>query len=153
MQEELDTSNGVLFPLYDEDTGLLYLAGKVLYSFRTQVKVESIFLRQIINKSKCNCWWRIYLIASLLDYWLRSISMPWILRMLCLTASNIIDSILSTNRSYCLSSGLYWLSLIFLSLCNALAKISNRVNRQPNQKQVVITYLHLCSDSVINSGH
>ncbi|VDN53575.1 unnamed protein product [Dracunculus medinensis] len=28
VQEELDTSNGVLFPLYDEDTGLLYLAGK-----------------------------------------------------------------------------------------------------------------------------
>ncbi|GMT21010.1 hypothetical protein PFISCL1PPCAC_12307 [Pristionchus fissidentatus] len=28
MQEELDTSNGVLFPLYDEDTGLLYLVGK-----------------------------------------------------------------------------------------------------------------------------
>lgn len=29
MEEELDTSNGVLFPLYDEDTGLLYLCGKV----------------------------------------------------------------------------------------------------------------------------
>ncbi|VDD91027.1 unnamed protein product [Enterobius vermicularis] len=28
IQEELDTSNGVLFPLYDEDTGLVYLAGK-----------------------------------------------------------------------------------------------------------------------------
>uniref|UniRef100_A0A0N5AB79 Coronin-7 n=1 Tax=Syphacia muris TaxID=451379 RepID=A0A0N5AB79_9BILA len=28
IQEELDTSNGVLFPLYDEDTGLIYLAGK-----------------------------------------------------------------------------------------------------------------------------
>ncbi|GMS90855.1 hypothetical protein PENTCL1PPCAC_13030, partial [Pristionchus entomophagus] len=28
IQEELDTSNGVLFPLYDEDTGLLYLCGK-----------------------------------------------------------------------------------------------------------------------------
>jgi hypothetical protein len=27
--EELDTSNGVLFPLYDWDTGLLYLCGKV----------------------------------------------------------------------------------------------------------------------------
>uniref|UniRef100_A0A9J2PCA8 Coronin n=2 Tax=Ascaris TaxID=6251 RepID=A0A9J2PCA8_ASCLU len=28
IQEELDTSNGVLFPLYDEDTGLIYLCGK-----------------------------------------------------------------------------------------------------------------------------
>lgn len=27
-QDELDTSNGVLFPLYDEDSGLLYLVGK-----------------------------------------------------------------------------------------------------------------------------
>uniref|UniRef100_A0A914RJX5 Coronin n=1 Tax=Parascaris equorum TaxID=6256 RepID=A0A914RJX5_PAREQ len=26
--QELDTSNGVLFPLYDEDTGLIYLCGK-----------------------------------------------------------------------------------------------------------------------------
>lgn len=28
LQEELDTSNGVLFPLYDEDSGLCYLMGK-----------------------------------------------------------------------------------------------------------------------------
>uniref|UniRef100_A0AC34RIR5 Coronin n=1 Tax=Panagrolaimus sp. JU765 TaxID=591449 RepID=A0AC34RIR5_9BILA len=28
VNEELDTSNGVLFPLYDEDSGLLFLAGK-----------------------------------------------------------------------------------------------------------------------------
>ncbi|CAI4230754.1 unnamed protein product [Auanema sp. JU1783] len=28
VEEELDTSNGVLFPLYDEDTGLVYLVGK-----------------------------------------------------------------------------------------------------------------------------
>ncbi|KAL3092355.1 hypothetical protein niasHS_007564 [Heterodera schachtii] len=28
MQDELDTSNGVLFPLYDEDSGLCYLMGK-----------------------------------------------------------------------------------------------------------------------------
>ncbi|OUC47510.1 putative WD domain, G-beta repeat protein [Trichinella nativa] len=28
-QEELDTSNGVLFPFYDKDTGLIYLCGKV----------------------------------------------------------------------------------------------------------------------------
>ncbi|CAG9532127.1 unnamed protein product [Cercopithifilaria johnstoni] len=28
IQEELDTSNGVLFPLYDEDSGLVYLVGK-----------------------------------------------------------------------------------------------------------------------------
>lgn len=29
IEEELDTSNGVLFPFYDEDTGLVYLCGKV----------------------------------------------------------------------------------------------------------------------------
>lgn len=28
IQEELDTSNGVLYPLYDEDSGLVYLVGK-----------------------------------------------------------------------------------------------------------------------------
>ncbi|KAI6176505.1 Coronin [Aphelenchoides bicaudatus] len=28
IQDELDTSNGVLFPMYDEDSSLLYLAGK-----------------------------------------------------------------------------------------------------------------------------
>ncbi|KAK6745153.1 hypothetical protein RB195_011707 [Necator americanus] len=28
IEEELDTSNGVLFPFYDEDTGLVYLCGK-----------------------------------------------------------------------------------------------------------------------------
>ncbi|KAH7731691.1 Protein COR-1 d [Aphelenchoides avenae] len=28
IQEELDTANAVLFPLYDEDSGLMYLAGK-----------------------------------------------------------------------------------------------------------------------------
>ncbi|CAD6187669.1 unnamed protein product [Caenorhabditis auriculariae] len=28
IEEELDTSNGVLFPFFDEDTGLLYLCGK-----------------------------------------------------------------------------------------------------------------------------
>lgn len=28
IEEELDTSNGVLFPLYDEDTSLVYLCGK-----------------------------------------------------------------------------------------------------------------------------
>lgn len=27
--EELDTSNGVLYPLYDADSGLMYLCGKV----------------------------------------------------------------------------------------------------------------------------
>lgn len=38
VQEELDTSNGVLFPFYDEDTGLLYLCGKVIssYSFSSE---------------------------------------------------------------------------------------------------------------------
>lgn len=35
IQEELDTSNGVLFPLYDEDTGLLYLVGKVATDSRS----------------------------------------------------------------------------------------------------------------------
>lgn len=28
-QDEIDTSNGVLFPYYDEDSGIIYLAGKV----------------------------------------------------------------------------------------------------------------------------
>lgn len=27
---ELDTSNGVMFPLYDPDTNLVYLCGKVI---------------------------------------------------------------------------------------------------------------------------
>ena len=27
---ELDTSNGVMFPIYDPDTNLVYLCGKVL---------------------------------------------------------------------------------------------------------------------------
>jgi coronin-1B/1C/6 len=27
--EELDSSNGVLFPFYDEDTSLIFLCGKV----------------------------------------------------------------------------------------------------------------------------
>lgn len=29
IQEELETSNGALFPLYDPDTNLMYLCGKV----------------------------------------------------------------------------------------------------------------------------
>ena len=35
-QQELDTSNGVLFPIYDPDTNLVFLAGKgtrLLYSY------------------------------------------------------------------------------------------------------------------------
>jgi coronin-1B/1C/6 len=28
---ELDTSNGVMFPLYDADTNMVYLCGKVNY--------------------------------------------------------------------------------------------------------------------------
>jgi len=28
---ELDTSNGVMFPLYDADTNMVYLCGKVYY--------------------------------------------------------------------------------------------------------------------------
>jgi hypothetical protein len=27
--EELDSSNGILFPFYDEDTALIFLCGKV----------------------------------------------------------------------------------------------------------------------------
>jgi hypothetical protein len=27
--EELDSSNGILFPVYDEDTSLIFLCGKV----------------------------------------------------------------------------------------------------------------------------
>jgi coronin-1B/1C/6 len=29
--EELDSSNGILFPFYDEDTGLIFLCGKVKF--------------------------------------------------------------------------------------------------------------------------
>ena len=29
IMEELDSSNGVLFPFYDEDTNMIYLCGKV----------------------------------------------------------------------------------------------------------------------------
>lgn len=29
--EEIDQSNGVLFPYYDGDTGMVYLCGKVRY--------------------------------------------------------------------------------------------------------------------------
>ena len=29
VMEELDSSNGVLFPFYDEDTNMIYLCGKV----------------------------------------------------------------------------------------------------------------------------
>jgi coronin-1B/1C/6 len=28
--EELDSSNGILFPFYDEDTSLIFLCGKVI---------------------------------------------------------------------------------------------------------------------------
>lgn len=38
---ELDTSNGVMFPIYDPDTNLVYLCGKVLYNFTFMN--ESIF--------------------------------------------------------------------------------------------------------------
>lgn len=30
---ELDTSNGVMFPLYDPDANLIYLCGKVIHTF------------------------------------------------------------------------------------------------------------------------
>jgi hypothetical protein len=29
--EELDSSNGILFPFYDPDTGLVFLCGKVIF--------------------------------------------------------------------------------------------------------------------------
>jgi hypothetical protein len=32
IMEELDSSNGVLFPFYDEDTNMIYLCGKVFLS-------------------------------------------------------------------------------------------------------------------------
>lgn len=32
---ELDTSNGVMFPLYDPDANLIYLCGKVIHTFFT----------------------------------------------------------------------------------------------------------------------
>ncbi|VDM61612.1 unnamed protein product [Angiostrongylus costaricensis] len=46
IEEELDTSNGVLFPLYDEDTSLVYLCGKV--SSRLSV-VPDYFVYRIIK--------------------------------------------------------------------------------------------------------
>lgn len=48
VQEELDTSNGVLFPLYDEDSGLLYLAGKGDCAIRYyEINFEAPFVHYI----------------------------------------------------------------------------------------------------------
>ena len=43
--EELDSSNGVLFPVYDEDTGLIFLCGKVEENWRSsREKKQLLFL-------------------------------------------------------------------------------------------------------------
>jgi coronin-1B/1C/6 len=48
VQEELDTSNGVLLPLYDADTGLLYLVGKGDCSIRYyEVNDDAPFIHYI----------------------------------------------------------------------------------------------------------
>lgn len=48
VQEELDTSNGVLVPLYDYDTGLLYLVGKGDSAIRYyEVNIEAPFIHFI----------------------------------------------------------------------------------------------------------
>ncbi|KAE9551731.1 hypothetical protein FO519_005064 [Halicephalobus sp. NKZ332] len=48
VQEELDTSNGVLFPFYDEDSGLLYLAGKGDCAIRYyEINYEAPFVHYI----------------------------------------------------------------------------------------------------------
>jgi len=33
--QEIDTSNGVIFPFYDQDSNMVYLCGKVCVSVRT----------------------------------------------------------------------------------------------------------------------
>lgn len=35
---EMDSSNGVLLPFYDPDTNVVYLCGKVRFSFITKLK-------------------------------------------------------------------------------------------------------------------
>ena len=45
--EELDSSNGILFPFYDEDTGLIFLCGKVIRTNDLLDKVYNIPFRAI----------------------------------------------------------------------------------------------------------
>jgi len=42
---ELDTSNGVMFPLYDPDTNLVYLCGKVGYVSIAKIQLFVHFTR------------------------------------------------------------------------------------------------------------
>ncbi len=35
--EELDSSNGIMFPFYDEDTNMIFLCGKVRIEFLRRV--------------------------------------------------------------------------------------------------------------------
>lgn len=51
---ELDTSNGVMFPLYDADTNLIYLCGKgdsVIRYFEVSFRAEQIYpyFRNLLN--------------------------------------------------------------------------------------------------------
>ena len=41
---ELDTSNGVMFPLYDPDANLIYLCGKVIHTFFNDTILCAIML-------------------------------------------------------------------------------------------------------------
>jgi hypothetical protein len=46
IMEELDSSNGVLFPFYDEDTNMIFLCGKVkifFYFFVAKIDVNVSF--------------------------------------------------------------------------------------------------------------
>ena len=47
MMEEIDTSNGVLFPFYDADTNMVYLCGKVCIMSK-----DSFHLKAEINLVK-----------------------------------------------------------------------------------------------------
>jgi coronin-1B/1C/6 len=40
--EELDSSNGILFPFYDEDTGLIFLCGKVIMNSWKIIREKNI---------------------------------------------------------------------------------------------------------------
>jgi hypothetical protein len=47
IMEELDSSNGVLFPFYDEDTNMIYLCGKVFLSLSLLNNNNNIYDRVI----------------------------------------------------------------------------------------------------------
>jgi len=52
--QEIDTSNGVLFPFYDQDTNMVYLCGKVCLS-------ACLHLCLSITLNYCVNWCRVLL--------------------------------------------------------------------------------------------